>query len=138
MTARMALGTSVALDKQGRLSQQRPPTGLSSRLSASPAEAPGPGPCAKAPHSLPSQLPVWLRLKLLSALCSEMLLSVRSSLTALLNDAQLCLLCCRTPCPSFLLCNTYHLRELGVNIREQGRTAQMQGCAEWGLPAFQA
>lgn len=52
MTARIALGTrglggclagSVALDEQGPLSQQRPPTGLSSRLSASPAEAPGPG-----------------------------------------------------------------------------------------------
>lgn len=58
-------------------------------------EARGPGPCAQAPHSLPSQLPVWLSLKLLSALCSEMLLPVRSSLTAHLNDAQLCLLCSR-------------------------------------------
>lgn len=44
----------------------------------------------------------------------------------------------RTPGPSLLLCNTHHLQKLGVNVREKGCTAQVQGCAVWGLPAFRS
>ena len=152
MAARVALGTralggrlagSETLDEEDP-SQLCPPTGPSSRLSASPAEEHRPWQEARLGHVLrpPISLPGRPAVRVVQSVASFSSL-LEGSLTT--EGFPACPLkmtpspvssALRTPGPSLLLCNTHHLRELGVNVREKGCTAQVQECAVWGLPAF--